>query len=231
MNTSNWEELEQIIGYHFADKQLLKQAMLHSSCANERKIQKIGNYERLEFLGDAILEFVTSEFLYQEYPDKTEGELTKLRASLVCEFSLSSIANELELGRFVQLSKGEEGTGGRHRESILCDLFESLLGAIFLDGGIEPARDYVMKYLLNDVEKHSLFYDTKTTLQEVVHAQGHESLEYELLETSGPEHHRTYRSQILIGGKPLAQGSGTSKKASEQRAAYEALLLLKKKQK
>ncbi|MDE5967436.1 MAG: ribonuclease III, partial [Lachnospiraceae bacterium] len=168
MSNRNLAELSDILHYEFKDSAIIQQAMTHSSFANEKRINKPAHYERIEFLGDAVLECIVSEFLYQKNPGMTEGELTRLRASLVCEFTLSTCAKELKLGEFVRLSKGEELTGGRTRNSILCDLFESVLGAIYLDGGMEPAKRYVHDFLLNDIEHKTLFYDAKSNLQELV---------------------------------------------------------------
>ena len=229
MNKNNLKEIETIIGYEFKNDALLTQAMTHSSYANERKINKIMNYERIEFLGDAILEGIVSQYLYENYPKKSEGELTKLRASLVCEHTLSVCAKEMQLGEMVLLSKGEELTGGRKRPSILCDLFEALLGSIYLDGGIEPAKAYVNRFLLQDIEKKTLFYDAKTSLQELVQGSNMGDLAYELIETKGPDHNREYVTRVMIGGRDIAHGTGTSIKSAEQMAAYEALLILKNK--
>lgn len=225
----NLHELCDIIGYQFQDISLLKQAMTHSSFANEKKVNKPPHYERVEFLGDAVLENIVSEYLYNEYPDMTEGELTKLRASLVCEFTLSKSAQELNLGEFVCLSKGEDLTGGRQRNSILCDLFEALLGAIYLDGGFEAAKRYVFSFLLNDIDNKKLFYDAKSHLQELIQQGDMGELAYQLIETNGPEHNREYVTNVTIGGKVFATGKGTSIKNAEQMAAYEALLILKNK--
>lgn len=227
MNNTNLSELEQKIGYSFKNKALLEQAMTHSSYANERKINKINSYERLEYLGDAILELIVSEHLYNTMPDKQEGYLTKTRASYVCEYTLSSCAKELNYGKYVCLSKGEDMTGGRDRSSIQCDLFESVLGGIYLDGGIAPAREYVNKHLLKDIENKSLFYDAKTNLQELVQKDIHEDVRYDLVSEEGPEHNKTYTSEVYIGDKYFAKGVGQSHKAAEQMAAFNALLILK----
>ena len=160
-------ELEQLIGYHFHNKELLLQALTHSSFSNEQKILKQKNYERLEFLGDAVLELVSSQYLFEEMPDKSEGDLTKMRSSLVCEPSLAYCAKELRLGDFIRLGKGEEATGGRKRDSIRSDVMEAIIGAIYLDGGFEEARTFVLRFILSDLEHKKLFYDskTKTTIQ------------------------------------------------------------------
>lgn len=227
MNKNNLDELCTLIDYHFHDPSILEQAMTHSSFANEKKINRPPHYERIEFLGDAILESIVSEFLYKEKPSMTEGELTRLRASLVCEFTLSSCAKDLRLGEFVRLSKGEELTGGRARNSILCDLFEALLGAIYLDGGMEPAKKYVYTFLLNDIEHKTLFYDAKSNLQELVQQNDMGELSYVLVATNGPDHNREFVTNAMINGKLFATGKGSSIKGAEQMAAYAALLKLK----
>ncbi len=227
----NYDEkvIEQNIQYVFSDKALLKQAMSHSSFINEMKKTGMESYERLEFLGDAVLELVTSEFLFENYRELTEGQLTKLRASIVCEFTLSSVSEMLHFGDYVLLSKGEELTGGRNRSSILCDLFESVLGAIYLDGGMEAARKFAHTFLLTDIENKSLFYDAKTTLQEMVQKDGKGVVTYELLEESGPDHNKKFVTEVMVDGKSLAQGEGSSKKNAQQMAAYKAILALKNK--
>ena len=224
----NESELEKNICYVFNNKQLLKQAMSHSSFINEMKKSGMESYERLEYLGDAVLELISSEFLFHEYKDMPEGKLTKLRASIVCEYTLSSVSRMLHFGDFVLLSKGEELTGGRNRDSILCDLFESVLGAIYLDGGIEPAKKYVYNFLLTDIENKSLFYDAKTTLQEMVQKDGKGIVTYEEVSESGPDHNKCFVMNVLVDGKVLAKGKGSSKKNAQQMAAYEAILKLKK---
>ena len=222
--------IEQNIQYTFQNKALVKQALSHSSFINEMKRKGMESYERLEFLGDAILEVITSEYVFEHYKDLPEGKLTKLRASIVCEFTLSSVSQMLHLGDYVLLSRGEEITGGRNRSSILCDLFESVLGAIYLDGGMEPARKYVHTFLLTDIEHKSLFYDAKTTLQEMVQKDGKGVVTYELLEESGPDHNKCFRTQVYIDGKSIATGEGSSKKSAQQMAAYKAILQLKEQQ-
>ncbi|MCR5702919.1 MAG: ribonuclease III [Lachnospiraceae bacterium] len=222
----NEQELEANIGYVFTNKDLLKQAMSHSSFINEMKRNIMLSYERLEFLGDAVLELITSNYLFEEYADMPEGKLTKLRASIVCEYTLSSVARILHLGDYVLLSKGEELTGGRDRDSILCDLFESVLGAIYLDGGMEPAKNYVKTFLLKDIENKTLFYDAKTTLQEMVQKDGKGVVTYEMVSESGPDHNKSYVMDVLVDGKAVAQGQGKSKKNAQQMAAYNAILKL-----
>ncbi|MCM1187226.1 MAG: ribonuclease III [Lachnoclostridium sp.] len=221
------EALEDKIGYKFNNRAFLKQALTHSSFANEQKINKIGNYERVEFLGDAVLELVSSEFLFKEHPDIPEGELTKLRASMVCEPALAFCANDLELKNFILLGRGEESTGGRNRDSIISDVMEAVIGAIYLDGGMEPARDFISRFILSDLEDKSLFYDSKSNLQELIQGKLKKEFHYELLEESGPEHDKVFQVELFMEGESLGRGSGKSKKAAEQQAAYKALLLLR----
>lgn len=221
------EVLEERIGYCFTDKNLLQQAITHSSYTNEQKINKAKNYERLEFLGDAVLELVSSEFLFKEHGKVPEGELTKMRASMVCEPSLAFCAKDLELGKFIRLGKGEEATGGRGRDSIISDVMEAVIGAIYLDSGMEAAKRFINRFILSDLEDKQLFYDSKSNLQELVQRELKEELRYELLEESGPEHNKTFRVAVWIGEKHMGDGAGRTKKAAEQQAAYQALLLLR----
>ena len=221
------EELEERIGYHFQDQQLLQQALTHTSYTNERKINKIASYERLEFLGDAVLELASSEALYRQNPALSEGELTKMRAAMVCEPSLAYCARDLDLVPFIKLGKGELYTGGRGRDSISADVMEALIGAIYLDGGMEQARAFIEKYIMADLEDKQLFYDSKSTLQELMQGKLKKGFCYELLDESGPEHHKCFRVQVRMEDEILGEGTGKSKKAAEQQAAYKALLLLR----
>lgn len=227
MKPMKLEKLEQTIGYSFLDKNLLLLALTHSSYANEHKRKKKTNNERLEFLGDAVLELTISDYLFHQYPEQNEGKLTKLRSSLVCEYTLALCARDLSLGNYLLLSKGEDITGGRERDSILSDAFEAVIGAIYLDGGIEEAKEFIYEFLLKDVEDKTLFYDAKTILQELVQARNLGKLSYELLEESGPDHSKNFTVQVNINGAIFAAGSGKTKKAAEQIAAYETILLLK----
>lgn len=220
--------LEEVIGYHFYNEQLLRQALTHSSYANERKINRCGDYERLEFLGDAVLELVTSEFLYLRYPERPEGQLTKLRASMVCEPALAYCARDLELGKYLFLGKGEAATGGRGRASITSDVMEAIIGAIYLDSGITQAKSFIMRFILNDIEDKQLFYDSKTILQEQIQKTPGAVLTYELVSEEGPEHEKVFVVNALIDGKIRSSGKGRSKKAAEQEAAYQVLLEMKK---
>lgn len=219
--------LEERIGYRFREIKLLKQAITHSSFINEQRINKTGDYERLEFLGDAVLELVSSEFLFHEHETLPEGELTKLRASMVCEPALAFCARDLELGRFMRLGRGEELTGGRDRESITSDAMEAVIGAIYLDGGMEPAREFINRFILSDLEDKRLFYDSKSNLQELIQGVLKREFHYELIDESGPEHNKTFVVEVIMEDKSLGRGLGRTKKAAEQQAAYEALLFLK----
>ncbi len=221
--------LEERIGYQFRSKALLKQAITHSSFTNEQKINKLKNYERLEFLGDAILEMVSSEFLFREHPNVPEGELTKMRASMVCEPALAFCARDLELGQFMLLGKGEEGTGGRKRDSIISDAMEAVIGALYLDGGMKPAKAFINRFILSDLEDKQLFYDSKSNLQELIQGKLKKEFHYELLDVSGPEHDKTFLVEVFMEETSLGKGSGRTKKAAEQQAAYQALLLLRDK--
>ncbi len=221
--------LEERIGYRFRDNSLLKQAITHSSYTNEQKINKYNHYERLEFLGDAILELVSSEFLFRSRPDLPEGELTKVRASMVCEPALAFCAADLELGKFLLLGKGEENTGGRGRDSIVADVMEAIIGAIYLDGGMEPAKAFINQYILSDLENKQLFYDSKSNLQELIQGKLKKEFYYELLEESGPEHNKVFSVAVYLEQECIGRGTGKTKKAAEQQAAYSALLLLRDK--
>ena len=225
---NNLKDFQKIIGYEFRDESLLRQALTHSSYANEQHLPKLSDNERLEFLGDAVLEIVSSEFLYLNYKDLNEGKLSRLRASIVCEPTLAYICKEINLGDYVRLSKGEDMTGGRARKSILSDAFEATIGAIFLDGGMEPASEYIHKFVLNDIEHKQLFYDSKTSLQEVVQARFKEPLTYNLVSESGPDHAKEFKVEAVVGDKVLGTGVGHTKKAAEQEAAYEGLIRLHK---
>ena len=220
-------ELEKKIGYVFSNKALLKQALTHSSYANEQKIRKNGDYERLEFLGDAVLELISSEFLFKQYPDMTEGKLTKLRSSLVCEPALAQCAKEIDLGSYMLLGKGEEATGGRYRESIISDVMEALIGAMYLDGDSQTARDFICKYILSDIEKRMLFHDSKTVLQEIIQTKPNQKLVYELIDEIGPDHNKEFVVEAVLNGKKIGFGQGKTKKSAEQKAAYEAILAIR----
>jgi len=220
-------ELQGKIGYQFQDETLLKQALTHSSFANEQKINKLNNYERLEFLGDAVLELVSSEFLFNENKDMPEGQLTRLRASMVCEPALAYCARDINLNTFILLGKGEEATGGRKRDSITSDVMEAVIGAIFLDGGIENAQKFIYRFVLSDLEDKILFMDSKTLLQEEIQKKNTAQLRYELIGETGPDHDKEFQVEAYLDDKLIGSGVGRTKKAAEQQAAYEALKKLK----
>ena len=222
---SDLKKFQELIGYTFQNEQLLKQALTHSSYANEKHLKKLSDNERLEFLGDAVLEVVSSEFLFENYPKLTEGQLTKLRASIVCEPTLATCTESISLGDYLYLGKGEEHTGGRTRKSVLSDAMEAVIGAIYLDGGFASAKEFILKFIMTDIEHKHLFYDSKTILQEVVQGE-HEQLTYVLLGETGPDHDKTFEVGVLIGRREISTGKGHTKKAAEQEAAYQALLIL-----
>ena len=221
--------LEEKIGYTFTDFNLLRQAMIHSSYANEKHLPKYKCNERLEFLGDAVLELVSSEFLFRKYPDMPEGELTRTRASLVCEPTLAYCAGELDLGSYLRLGRGEDATGGRLRHSVVSDAMEALIGAIYLDGGFASAKEFIHRFILNDMEHKKLFYDSKTILQEIVQgSEDSEELNYVLLHESGPDHNKRFEVAARLGDEEIGRGIGRTKKAAEQLAAYRGILKLRK---
>ncbi len=225
----DYQDLEVKIGYQFENIGLLKQALTHSSFNNEQRINRVGDYERLEFLGDAVLELVSSEFLFSTYPTLPEGELTKMRASMVCEPALAFCARDLELGKYLRLGKGEDMTGGRERDSIIADVCEAIIGAIYLDGGMESAKKHIYRFILSDLEDKQLFYDSKSNLQELVQGKLKQDITYVLLSEEGPEHNKVFKVSVLIGKEEYGRGTGRTKKAAEQQAAYSALLLLRDK--
>lgn len=222
------EQLEEKIGYSYKRKELLKQALTHSSFANEQKINKSKDYERLEFLGDAVLELVSSDFLFHANPDMPEGKLTRLRASMVCEPALAFCARDLELYEYIRLGKGEEMTGGRYRDSIISDVMEAVIGSLYLDGGFQAAHDFIHRFILSDLDNRILFYDAKTVLQEMVQETPQGNLAYQLIKEEGPDHDKVFTVEAYINGNPVSQGKGRTKKAAEQQAAYEAILMLRK---
>ena len=226
---SKIKDLENVIGYRFKDPELLRQALTHSSYANE-KHKKQSDNERLEFLGDAVLELVSSEFIFKNYSKMPEGEMTKFRASIVCEPTLALCTKELDLGKYLYLGKGEDLTGGRTRKSILSDALEAVIGAIYLDGGFEAAREFVHRFILIDVENKKLFHDSKTILQELIQGNYKEELHYVLVGEEGPDHDKRFMVEALIGERVIGHGTGHTKKAAEQEAAYEALLKLRAEQ-
>ena len=216
-------QLQDKIGYHFQNLSLLNNALTHSSYANERHWKYERNNERLEFLGDAVLELVSSDYIFSNHKDMVEGKMTKLRASLVCEMSLASSAREIKLGEYLKLGHGEWVTGGGKRDSILSDAFEAVIGAIYLDGGLANAKEFIHRFILNDIEHKQLFYDSKTILQEMVQAKYKETLVYELLKEEGPDHNKSFEVCVKIGDEEIGRGLGRTKKAAEQVAAYHGI--------
>ena len=224
------KELEKKIGYTFREPALLKQALMHSSYTNEKHLPKYQCNERLEFLGDAVLELVSSEYLYLNSPHTPEGELTKTRASMVCEPSLALCARDIGLGDYLLLGKGEEATGGRYRDSVTSDAMEALIGAVYLDGGFTSAKEFIHRFVLTDLEDKKLFYDSKTILQEMVQGMKAGTISYRLTGEEGPDHDKSFYVEVLIGDRAYGDGKGRTKKAAEQQAAYRAILKLRKKE-
>jgi len=221
------ESLERNLDYSFKNKALLLNALTHSSYANEVRNGTTSN-ERLEFLGDSVLSVIVADYLYKEFSNLPEGELTKLRASLVCEKSLCSFSRELKLGEFLKLGRGEEKGGGRERDSILADAFEAVLAAIYLDGGIEFARKLVKRFILPEL-KHTddeVFKDYKTALQEIIQRNPEESVTYILTAERGPDHDKEFEIEVHLNSNVIGKGIGKSKKAAEQAAAKQALSLM-----
>ncbi len=216
--------LEEKIGYTFKKKQLLKTAMTHSSYANENRSSGATSYERLEFLGDSILGFVTADYLYRTQ-NTDEGELTRRRANLVCEQNLSQVAEKLGLGKYLILGKGEESSHGRERPSILADVVEATIGAMYIDGGIEPAASFIKRFILSEdsVEHSAISGDYKTELQEYVQRNRDNILAYRLVGESGPDHNKVFESEALVNGEAMGHGKGHSKKEAEQAAAHDAM--------
>lgn len=221
------KEFQQIIGYKFKNEKLLYEALSHSSFANENKKQRHSN-ERLEFLGDSVLSIVVSDYIFEHFKHLPEGELSKLRASLVCESSLFEFSKKISLGEHIFLGKGEENTGGRERPSIVSDAFEAVIAAIYLDGGIEPAKKHILSFIPKDISPKgaSSFHDYKTILQEVIQRNPEEKIEYFLKSESGPDHDKSFTVQVLLNNNVIGEGSGHSKKNAEQAAAREALSLM-----
>lgn len=225
------ENLQENLGYRFRDESLLRGALYHSSYANEHRNENIVSNERLEFLGDAVLGFVSAEFLYSRFPNAPEGELTRIRAALVREESLFEVAQALQLGECLMLGKGEESGGGRQRPSILADCTEAVFAAVYLDGGMDCARDLIHRVLLSKGDitvAESRRRDYKTELQELVQRKPHQVLRYELVGQSGPDHAKVFTVAVLLNGEPIGEGSGHSKKEAEQSAARAALEKLTK---
>lgn len=221
------EQFQQKINYKFNNDRLLYEALSHSSFANENKKQRNSN-ERLEFLGDSVLSIVVSDYIFEHFKHLPEGELTKLRASLVCEKSLFEFSKKIDLGEYIFLGKGEELTGGRARPSIISDAFEAVIAAIYLDGGIEPVSKYILSFIPQDISPKGAksFHDYKTMLQEIIQKNPEEKIEYFLESESGPDHDKNFTVQVRLNNNVIGEGSGHSKKNAEQAAAREALELM-----
>ena len=221
------KDLEAAVGYRFRNITLLQNALTHSSYANERWHDGLKSNERLEFLGDSILGMVVAEHLFRTFPDRPEGELTRMRADMVCENSLAAVADKLKLGEYLLLGHGEERLGGRSRASILADAVESLIAASFLDGGMEAAKGIISRFILTDVPVKRLHNtDYKTMLQELVQQKKNQSIVYALVGESGPDHDKHFEVEVLLNGQVVGRGSGSSKKRAEQDAAHSALVAL-----
>ncbi len=224
------KDLEVAMGYRFRNITLLQNALTHSSYANERWHDSLMSNERLEFLGDSVLGMLVAEYLYQNFPHRPEGELTRMRADMVCEQALAAVANRLALGQHLLLGHGEEQTGGRMRDSILADAVESVIAASFLDGGMEAAKRFVDRFVLCDVpvgKLHNLDY--KTALQELVQQKKDQVLSYVLIGQSGPDHNKLFTAAVMLNGEQIGSGTGSSKKRAEQEAARAAMELLQNK--
>lgn len=217
------ESLEKKLEYTFRNRELLSEALNHSSYANEHRASGINSNERLEFLGDSVLGFVTAEFLFKTYGKLPEGDLTRMRAALVCEQSLYEVAKLLGLGQYLRLGKGEEAGGGRQRQSILADAVEAVFAAVYLDSGMDEVRSLIHRVLLSHAPAGEERRDYKTTLQEIVQRKSGQVLTYHLLAESGPDHNKTFTFAVHLNGEPVGQGVGHSKKEAEQSAARNAL--------
>ena len=223
------KDLEAAIGYQFSNITLLQNALAHSSYANERWHNSLMSNERLEFLGDSILGMAVADFLYRNYPDRPEGELTRMRADMVCETSLAEIANRIGLGKYLLLGHGEEQGGGRTRASILADAVESVIAACFLDGGIAAARQFIQQFVLTGVPETKFHNeDYKTALQELVQQKRDQTLRYVLAGESGPDHDKLFIAEVELNGQVISRGTGTSKKRAEQDAARVAIEKMQK---
>lgn len=218
-----YTELERGLGYRFQDQRLLENALTHSSYANERRDGRTSN-ERLEFLGDSILGFVVAEFLYRTHPNQPEGDLTRIRADLVCERNLAKAAGSIRLGEFLLLGHGEDHGGGRFRDSIVSDAMESVIAAAFLDGGFQAARGIIERLILTDIPTgRPGNFDYKTMFQELVQREKDQLIHYELVGQSGPDHDKVFMVDVLLNGKKVGHGRGRSKKKAEQAAAEQAI--------
>ena len=225
------QELEKKLNYSFRNPALLSEALSHSSYANEHRSAHLSSNERLEFLGDSVLGFVTAEYLFTRHPDLPEGDLTRIRAALVCEQSLYEVARKLDLGRYLKLGRGEEAGGGRERTSILADATEAVFAAVYLDGGIAAASELIHRVLLCAEREEAVEErrrDYKTALQELVQRQADQTLTYRMVDEQGPDHAKVFSAEVLLNGVALGSGTGHSKKEAEQAAARSALAVLDK---
>ena len=228
LSDTSLSKLKERMGYDFKNEKLLLQALSHSSYTNEVKMRKEESNERLEFLGDAVLELVTSDYVYHAHEDLSEGDLTKLRASIVCEQTLSSCARDLNIGEFLLLGRGEDLSGGRNRGSILSDALEAIIGAIYLDGGFANAKEFIREKILKNAEQRELFFDSKTILQEII--QNHDNkqkIRYKLISEEGPDHNKSFTMALFIDNEQISTGVGRTKKAAEQKAAMQAIKILR----
>ncbi len=221
----NFGEFEEIIGYKFKDISLLEKALTHSSFANEKQLSRECN-ERLEFLGDSVLGVITAEYFYHNHNNLPEGEMTKRRAACACEKALYGFAKEISLGKFILLGRGEEHTGGRNRASILADAFEAVIAAIYLDGGLDNARKFVLDFVKKTANQQMSFVDYKTELQEIIQKNPDEHLSYVLVGESGPDHDKRFEVEVNLNSNVIGYGKGRSKKIAEQQAAKQALELM-----
>ncbi|WP_409292212.1 ribonuclease III [Peribacillus sp. SCS-37] len=224
-----FKSFQERMGFMFTNEQLLKQAFTHSSYVNEHRRKPYEDNERLEFLGDAVLELTVSQYLFKKYATMSEGELTKLRAAIVCEPSLVGFANDHSFGELILLGKGEEMTGGRSRPALLADVFEAFIGALYLDQGLETVVQFLEKTVFPKINEGAFSHvmDYKSQLQELIQRDGSGALEYKILQEKGPAHNREFVSTVLLNGEELGTGSGRSKKEAEQLAAQQALLTFK----
>ncbi len=226
MNNSSLDEFQSIIEYSFKNISLLTLALTHSSYGNEHKKEKFENNERVEFLGDAALDLIVSRYIYDMFPSMPEGELTKLRAGVVCETSLAKVAVKLRIGEFLLLGKGEENTGGRNRDSILADAVEAVIGAIYIDGGFDAAEKFVTRIMAGAVEELKTSFrtmDCKTHLQEVIQKTSKSPISYSIIDEQGPDHNKIFVAEVRHNNKVIGVGNGRSKKEAEQSAASDAL--------
>lgn len=223
---NNIDLFQKNINYVFKNENYLKTALSHTSFVNETNKQKIDSNERQEFLGDSVLSLVVADYLFKHYPRLPEGELTKLRASLVCEKTLCQFADKICLGDFLALGKGENSAGGRKKSSILADAFEALIAAIYLDAGLKPARDFILGFILNFIAQKQKVIDYKTILQEIVQKNHDETLSYRLVSETGPDHDKNFTVELILNNNVISQATAGNKKSAEQLAAKEALNLM-----